>query len=120
MANYCYTLPILPGKEDEIRKWSREMISHNPDHDKFLRSGGVTREQVWIQRTPTMGSLAVVSLEVEDPQKAFKLLATSSDPYAIKFREFLKRTNGIDFSQPMTVNELAVDWGVSEKIHIER
>lgn len=118
MANYCYVLPVLPGMEGEIGKWAREMVLHNPDHDRFDRVVGIRREQVWLQPTP-MGNLAVVSLDVENPQKAYDLQSTSSDPYAIKFREFIKRTTGIDFSQPRPSNEQIFDWVVSEKVHVE-
>jgi hypothetical protein len=40
-------------------------------------------------------------------------LAASSEPWAVKFREHLKKTHGLDIAQLssiMQLNELIVDW----------
>jgi hypothetical protein len=109
MANYCFAAPILPGGEQLVRKWIKENIVNNADHDRVFRSAGVSREQVWIENTP-MGALAVVSFEVKDPAQAFKVLGSSTDPWAVRFREFTAKAHGIDFAKPMPLNELASDW----------
>lgn len=120
MANYCFTAPILPGQEEYLRKYIREDMVHNADHDRIMRLAGITREQLWIQPTPNMGSLLVMSIESNDPAKAMQLLATSSDPWAARFRDYLKRVHGVDAAQPMPLNQQLYDWGVSEKVRIER
>jgi hypothetical protein len=109
MANYCYTVPILPGGVELMKKWIAEMIVSNKEHDELFREAGISREQVWVQRTP-MGDFAVVSFEVQDPKKAFEVLATSKKPFAVKFREFLTKAHGVDFSQPFSINEQVADW----------
>jgi hypothetical protein len=114
MINYSYCVPILPGGEALIRKWIDQEIIENTDHDRVFRQAGVSAEQVWIQRTP-MGDFAVVTFGAEDPERAFRVLATSTDPWAIKFRNFLTKAHGIDFSKPMELNEMVVDWCVFEK-----
>jgi hypothetical protein len=117
MSNYCFCAPILPGGEEKMKKWDRDEIQGkgSAGHDKVFREAGITREQVWIQRTP-MGDFAVASFEVEDAGKAFKTLANSTDPWAARFRDLLKQAHGFDLKRPLHVNELSIDWHVVEKI----
>jgi hypothetical protein len=112
MANYCFVAPILAGGADKMVSFIQDEITNNANHDRFVRSAGMTREQVWIQHTP-MGDFAVVSYEVEDPATTFAALTNSTDPYAIKFRNFLKEAHGIDFSQPMPLNDLVLNWAAN-------
>jgi hypothetical protein len=109
MANYCFVVPILPGGADKMLAFIQNEIKNNPEHDRVVKSAGMTREQVWIQPTP-MGDFAVVSYEVDDPAKTFRVLTDSTEPYAIKFRNLLKEAHGVDFSQPMPLNTLARNW----------
>jgi hypothetical protein len=97
-----------------MRKWIDEQILDNPNHDRVFRQAGITAEQVWIQRTP-MGDFGVVTFGTEDPGKAFQTLSTSTDPWAIQFRDLLKKAHGIDVTQPMPLNEMIADWCVFEK-----
>jgi hypothetical protein len=58
-----------------------------------------------------IADLEIVSMETNDPGHMFKEFATSSQPYAIKFREFAKKAYGIDFTgPPPPLNENIVDW----------
>lgn len=114
MANYCFSAPILPGGLEQMKKWNKEMIVNNRDHDEVFLAAGIAREQVWVQHTP-QGDFAVVSFEVKDPSKAFQTLATSPRPWAVKFREFLNKSHGIDVTHPVPPNELMVDWHAKAK-----
>jgi len=115
MVNYCLVVPILPGKIELSKKFEEENGGHTKEHDEFYKIAGVTREQVWIQRSPT-GSGApdfeIVSLETEDPTATLKEFSISDHPWAIKFRKFAFEAFGIDFSAgpPPPLNELLVDW----------
>jgi hypothetical protein len=58
------------------------------------------------------GDFAVASYETVNPEKSFKVLATSDKPWAIKFREHLKKAHGLDIAQSsMQLNEALVNWG---------
>lgn len=114
MPNYCFVAPILPGGLEHMKKWNKEMLMHNKEHDEVFRSAGISREQVWVQHTP-QGDFAVVSFEVKDPSKAFQTLATSEKPWAVKFREFLTKAHGMDMTRPVSPNELMVDWHAKAK-----
>ncbi len=109
MANYCFAVPILPGTESLIQKWIREGVVNNKEHDKALRAAGISREQVWVQQSP-QGALAIASFEVKDAGSAFKAIATSTDPWMVSFREFLKAAHGVDMSKPVPLNEQVADW----------
>ncbi|MCG3119364.1 MAG: hypothetical protein ALAOOOJD_01756 [bacterium] len=109
MANYCFVAPILPGGLEQMKKWNKEMLMHNKEHDEVFQAAGISREQVWLQHTP-QGDFAVVSFEVKDPNRAFQSLATSQQPWAVKFREFLFKAHGLEMTRPVSPNELLVDW----------
>ena len=109
MANYCFAVPILPGGIKLMQDWIAQDVVNNKDHDAVLQAAGISREQVWIQHTP-QGDLAVVSFEAKDPAKAFESLVKSQHPWAVKFRDHLGKAHGIDFSQPIPVNEQMANW----------
>ena len=53
MVNYCLALPILHERGMElVKKFTQEHGGHNKEHDEFYKVAGITREQVWIQRSP--------------------------------------------------------------------
>ena len=116
MVNYCLVVPLLPGKIDLSKKFEEENGGHSKEHEEFYKNAGISREQVWIQKSPPGSSgvpdLEIVSMETEDPAKTLKEFSTSSHPWAIKFREFAKEAFGIDFSSGPSppLNELIVDW----------
>ncbi len=115
MVNYCLALPILPGKGMElVKKFAQEHGSHTKEHDEFYRIAGISREQVWIQRSPPGSGapdLEIVSIETNNPANTFKEFATSNHPWAMRFRDFAKNAYGIDFAgPPSSPNENIVDW----------
>jgi len=114
MSNYCLVLPFLPGGIELARKFAIEHGVHNEEHDGFYKIACITRENVWIQRSPPgSGShdLQIVSLETKDSTKMLKEFATSNHPWAVRFREFAIKAYGIDFSGPMPpLNEKIIDW----------
>jgi len=113
MVNYCFVIPILEGLIELVKEFSREN-THTTEHDEFYQIAGVSREQAWIQLSPTISGMPdfeVISMETKDPAHMFKEFGTSSHPYAVKFREFAKKAYGIDFTgQPPPLNENIVDW----------
>jgi signal transduction protein with GAF and PtsI domain len=110
MANYCFTVPTSSGGIELMRKWNQENIINNQEHDAVFKAAGISREQVWVQHSP-QGDFAVVNYETDDPEHSFKVLATSSEPWAVKLREHLKKAHGLDIAQSaMQVNELVINW----------
>jgi hypothetical protein len=114
MTNYCLALPYLPGGLELGRKFAEEECGHSKEHDEFYKIAGDARENIWIQRGPPGSGapdLEIVSLETDDPAKMLKELATSNHPRAVRFREYVNKTYGIDFSgPPPPLNESKIDW----------
>jgi hypothetical protein len=112
MVNYCFVVPILPGGIELMKKWNEENVVNNKEHDTVLKAAGISRETVWVQHYSQQGDLAIASYETDDPEQSFKVLATSNEPWAVKFREHLKKAHGIDIAQSsnMQLNELLANW----------
>jgi hypothetical protein len=91
------------------------------EHDEFYRIAGISQEHIWIQRSPPGSGAApelnVVSIEADDLANMLKEYATSNHPWAIKFREYVKKAFGVDFSAPPPpLNENIVDWKKKQNI----
>ena len=117
MVNYCFVVPILPGKTDLVRKFEKENSIHSNEHDEFYKNAGISREQSWVQTAPAGSSqgipdFEVISMELENPARMFKEFATSGLPWAIKFREYAKEAYGLDLESGFVppINEIVVDW----------
>jgi hypothetical protein len=114
MTNYCLALAYLPGGIENAKKFANDNGGHSKEHDEFYKIAGISREHVWIQRGhPGSGApdLEIVSIETEDPSRTFKEIATSNHPWAVRFREYAKKTYGIDLAgPPPPLNEMMVDW----------
>ncbi len=99
MTNYCIVLPYLQGGTELAKKFAEENCGHTKDHDEFYKLAGISREQVWIQRS-SPGSdapnLGIISIETEDPANTMKEFAASNHPWAIKFREYAKKAFSIE------------------------
>ena len=109
MANYCFIIPTSSEGIELMKKWNEENIINNKEHDAVFKAAGVSREQTWVQHLP-QGDFIVVSYETDDPEHSFKVLATSSEPWAVKFREHLKKAHGLDIAQSaMQLNESVIN-----------
>ena len=111
-ANYCFIASILPGGIEMMKKWNEQNIVNNKEHDAVFLTAGISREHVWIQHMPQQNQdFVVASYETSDPEQSFKVLATSDEPWAVKFREHLKNAHGLDIAQTsIKLNELLIDW----------
>jgi hypothetical protein len=93
-----------------MRKWNKENIVNNKEHDEVFKAAGISREEVWIQHLP-QGDYAVASYETNNPEQSLKVLATSDESWAVKFREHLKKAHGFDIAQSaVQPNELIINW----------
>ena len=94
IVNYCLAFPYLPGGAELAKKFAQEN-GNTKEHDEFYRIAGISREHVWIQRSPPGSGapdLEVISIETHDPANMLKEFATSNHPWPIKFREFAKES----------------------------
>jgi hypothetical protein len=111
MANYAFTVPMVPGKTETWKKYLQEM--KGPRHNEFEKSrqrAGLRTEQVWLQQTP-MGDMCVVVWDTDNPKKAFEYFMKSNDPADIWFRDkVLIECHNMNPSGPMPpINEQMLD-----------
>jgi len=113
MVNYCLALPIV-GDIELVKKFAQEHGDHTKEHDEFYRIAGISREQIWIQRSPPGSGapdLQVVSMDTNNPANTFNEFAISNHSWAVRFRDYAKKAYGIDFAgPPPSLNENRVDW----------
>jgi hypothetical protein len=93
--------PILPGKTDAFKQFTRDLAGpRKAEHAASRKRLGVKLESVFLQQTP-MGDMAVV---VTDGDKSFaqtsQAIAMSKDPFDVWFLEKTKAIHGVDISQP--------------------
>src|ERR1700736_3400430 len=61
----AYAMPVLAGKEGELQAFARELKSRTTEFREHQARNGVTRESVFLQRTP-QGSQLLVYREFDD------------------------------------------------------
>ena len=70
MAVFMGAFPVLPGKEDEPRKFAQETLDRGEEFDASQRRLGITTEEWWLQQAAT-GSMVLVRFESPDVAAAF-------------------------------------------------
>ena len=110
MPLMAVAFPILPGKTAEWRAWMDELNgSRRAEFDDSRRRAGV-RERTFLQSTP-MGDLVIVTLEGDDPGRAFGKMMSADDAFTKWFTEQAKEIHGVDLSVRPTgsPSELVID-----------
>ena len=117
MAAFAFTLPILPGQEEVVRRMG-ESVSESGElregYEESRRKLGIREEKVWMQRTP-IGQTMIVYWNTEDPQRTLRAIAASQDEFDKQFIELIRTAApGINLSdeQPLS-NELLFTWQAS-------
>ncbi|HEX2986597.1 MAG TPA: hypothetical protein VHS06_00250 [Chloroflexota bacterium] len=112
MALFCFSAQILPGKTDQWKRMTEEMLgSRRQQYEECRGKAGITRELAWLQHTAT-GDVVSVFWEVADPQGAFEHLSRSQDPFDQWNRERISEILGWDWQRisKEPIPELAFDW----------
>ena len=114
MGVYAFAAPIASGKLAAWRQFCAETSGpRRAERMESMRRCGITRERVFLQRTPT-ADLAIVYLEGEDPQHELHKLLASTDPFDKWLAAQIVDTHAIDLTlPPPPVNELLVDVAVT-------
>jgi hypothetical protein len=90
--------PVLPGKEEDIRKLAAEMAGPRREEAReFYRTFGVVRESWHYQETPH-GPLVIGVTEVEDidPSARAQGYAESNQPFDRWFKDQVRNLTGVD------------------------
>lgn len=110
MSSLGIMLPILPGKTEALRRFSKEALGPRlKEQEETRRATGLTKEMGWIQPTP-MGEVFLVYLEGNLPE-AVQEFGVSKHPYDVWFKDQIRDITGVDFNQPPPgLPELVFDW----------
>lgn len=89
--------PVLPGKEEDIRKFAAEMAGpRRREAEQFYRSFGVVRESWHYQETPH-GLMVIGVTELDaDPEVKAREYAESIRPFDTWFKEQVLNLTGVD------------------------
>ncbi len=99
MALFNAAFPVLPGKEDAARAFSKEVMGPRLDDFLATQKACETTEELWtLQQTPA-GSFMLVYFE-GDVEKAFTHLATDNGEFVTWFRGQVQEICGVDLTQP--------------------
>jgi len=111
MPSIAFVAPMRPGKSDTDRAHMAS-CDHGDRHDEYVasrRRAGITREAAWLQSTP-MGDVAVVYMEADDVEAAFKTLGTSDDAFDQWFRDNVRDVHGISLEDGFVPPEQLLDF----------
>ncbi len=110
MTLMAVAFPILPGKTAEWHAWMDELNGARRDDFVASRRAVGVHERTFLQSTP-MGDLVIVTLEGEDPGRAFGTMMSADDEFTRWFRGRAQEIHGVDLSVPPTSapSELIVD-----------
>jgi len=111
MATFIGAFPVLPGKDDDARKFAQETMGRGEEFSASQKRGGVTKEEWSLQESP-MGSLVLVHFEANDIEKAFGVLAESSEGFDVWFRGRVQELTGVDLAAEPEgpPPEIILDW----------
>ena len=115
MASFASAFPILPGKTQQWKSFSQEMVGpRRREYEAARKRLGVTREVAYLQQTP-QGDMVVVYIEAQNIPRVFEGFGISQEPFDVWFRQQVKDIHGLDFSQPLPgpLPEAIVDWRAS-------
>jgi hypothetical protein len=107
---FAITVPILPGKTAQWKKFASELNGKYYNEFAESRKRLKVQERTFFQSTPH-GDFIIVTLEGENPEKAFSNFASSNDAFTKWFVKEAKELHGIDLTQKpdSSLPELVID-----------
>ena len=94
------TIPILPGKTEQWRKFTNELKTTRQKDFNESRKKLNVYERTFFQSTPN-GDMVIVTLEGENPQAAFQKFGQATDEFSKWFIKQVKEIHNLDLTQPM-------------------
>ena len=94
MPAMILSAPLLPGKEEEWRRFVQEVIEERlSEYERLRQRLDIRNESVWLART-NLGETVIVHLEADAPELIAPTLATSTDPFDVWLKERLLEFHG--------------------------
>jgi hypothetical protein len=99
-ASVVVALPVLPGKEEEWRRFAQELEdTHAREYEDLRDRLGVRAGSVSLARM-FRDEMALVRAEVEDPEAILGTLRASEEPFDAFFKEKVLELHGYDLDRP--------------------
>lgn len=110
MPLMAVAFPILPGKTGEWRSWMDELKGARREAFAESRRRAGVHERTYLQSTP-MGDLVIVTLEGDEPGRAFGKMMSADDEFTKWFTARAQEIHGIDLTVRPTgsPSELIID-----------
>ncbi len=100
MDHTCLVVPLLPGKEEALRAFYREVNgARQEEFDRSEQRLGITKEIAWRAEIDA-GSVTVVYIESENFEQAFSQFVQSQDEFDLWFKERVLHLSGLDLNNP--------------------
>ena len=99
MAVFMGAFPVLPGKEDEPRKFAGETLARRDEFEGSQARLNISTEEWSLQQSP-MGSMVIVRFETPDVEAAFAAFGQSNEPFDAWFKGRVLEICGVDLSAP--------------------
>ena len=94
MPAMTFVAPLLPGKEEEWRRFVQEVVEERlAEYEQLRQRLGIRNESVWLART-NVGETVTAYLEVDAPEWIAPVLATSEAPFDVWLKERLLEFHG--------------------------
>lgn len=116
MDHTCLVVPVLPGKDDELRAFYEEIDgARRGDYERSEQRLGITKEIAWRAQVDG-GSATVIYIESEDFERAFAQFVQSRDEFDLWFKERVLYISGLDLNNPpeMELPELLSVYSAAE------
>ena len=100
MAVFNGMFPVLPGKEDDARKFAEEALGSHRHHYEGVQKATATSRETWtLQETPG-GTFLLAWIEAEDIEAGFEHFATATGADIDWMRGRMKEVTGVDMTEP--------------------
>ena len=94
MPAMTFVAPLLPGKEEEWRRFVQEVVEERlHEYEQLRQHLGIRNESVWLARTK-VGETVIVHLEIGVPEWISPVLATSEAAFDVWLKERLLEFHG--------------------------
>jgi hypothetical protein len=99
MALMAITVPILPGKTEQWRRFIEELNGPRRADFSASRQRLGVRERAFLQSLP-QGDVVIVMLEGDDPEGAFRRYGQGNDEFTRWFVQQVKEIHDFDLTRP--------------------
>ena len=99
MDHICLVVPVILGKEDDVRAFYEEVEARKEEYDESEQRLGITKEVAWLAPVEG-GSATVIYIESDDFEQAFSKFVQSQEGFDLWFKQRVLDVSGLDLNNP--------------------